>query len=84
MPQFPSSVNEEEQNLVEWNEVAQSRLILYDPTNCSLLGSSVLGIFQARGLPFPSPGHLPQPGIEFASLALAGRFFPAEQSGKAT
>ena len=30
-----------------------------------------------RGLPFPSTGHLPNPGIEPASLTspLAGRFF---------
>ena len=27
------------------------------------------------GLPFPSPGNLPDPGIEPASPALAGRFF---------
>ena len=27
------------------------------------------------GLPFPSPGDLPDPGIEPSSLALAGRFF---------
>ena len=27
------------------------------------------------GLPFPSPGDLPGPGIEPASPALAGRFF---------
>ena len=27
------------------------------------------------GLPFPSPGDLPNPGIEPASPALAGRFF---------
>ena len=27
------------------------------------------------GLPFPSPGDLPDPGIELASLALASRFF---------
>ena len=27
------------------------------------------------GLPFPSPGHLPDPGIEPVSPALAGRFF---------
>ena len=38
----------------------------------SLLGSPVLGILQARvpdGLPFPSPGDLPDPGIEPASSA---------------
>ena len=28
------------------------------------------------GLPFPSPGALPDPGIELASPALAGRFLP--------
>ena len=27
------------------------------------------------GLPFPSPGDLPDPGIKLTSLALAGRFF---------
>ena len=31
-------------------EVAQSCLTLYDPMDCSLPGSSVHGIFQARGL----------------------------------
>ena len=37
------------------------------------------------GLPFPSPGDLPNPGTEFASLAssaLAGRFFTTEPSEK--
>ena len=34
------------------------------------------------GLPFPSPGHLPDPGIEPASLALAGRFFTTERLEK--
>ena len=33
-------------------------------------------------LPFPSPGDLPDPGIEAASAALAGGFFTAEPSGK--
>ena len=32
------------------SEVAQSCLTLHDPTDCSLPGSSVHGIFQARGL----------------------------------
>ena len=38
-----------------------------------------------RGLPFPSPGDLPDPGMERVSLAsptLAGRFFTAEPPGK--
>ena len=30
------------------------------------------------GLPFPSPGDLPDPGIEPSSLALAGEFFTTE------
>ena len=30
------------------------------------------------GLPFPFPGHLPNPGVEPAFPALAGRFFTAE------
>ena len=31
-----------------------------------------------RRLPFPSPGDLPDPGIEPMSPALAGRFFTTE------
>ena len=34
------------------------------------------------GLPFPSPGDLPNPGIEPESPALAGGFFPIEPPGK--
>ena len=33
------------------------------------------------GLPFPSPGHLLNPGIECASFALKGRFFFTEPPG---
>ena len=43
----------------------QSCPTLCDPMDCSLLGSSVHGILQARILEwvaFPSPGHLPNPG----------------------
>ena len=38
-----------------------------------------------NGLPFPSPGYLPIPGIEptsLASSALAGGFFTTERPGK--
>ena len=48
--------------------------------DCSPPGSSVHGI--SRGLPFPSPGDLLNPGIEPASLALAGGFFTTEPPGK--
>ena len=34
------------------------------------------------GLPFPSPGGIPDPGIEPVSLALAGGFFTIEPPGK--
>ena len=34
------------------------------------------------GLPFPSPGYLPDPGIEPGSPALTGRFFTTEPPGK--
>ena len=47
--------------------------------------SYVHGIFQARildGLPFLSPGDLPNSGIEPMSPALAGGFFTTELPGK--
>ena len=53
--------------------VAQLCPTLCDPMACSLPGSSVHGIFQARilsGLPFPSPGDLTDPGIKPRSSAL--------------
>ena len=34
------------------------------------------------GLPFPSPGDLPDPGTEPMSVTLAGRFFPTEPPEK--
>ena len=53
-------------------------------TDCSLPGSSVHGISQARILEwvaFPSLGDLPDPDIKPTSLALAGRLFPTESPG---
>ena len=55
--------------------------------NCSLPGSSVHVISQAEywsGVPFPSPGDLPDPGIEPVSPALVGGFFTTEQPGKSS
>ena len=40
----------------------------------SLPDFSVCGISQASGMPFPSPGDLPNPGIKPGSPELAGRF----------
>ena len=45
---------------------------LCDPMDCSASGSSAHVIFQQeywRGLPFPDPGDLPDPGIEPVSSA---------------
>ena len=44
-----------------------------DPIDCSPPGSSVHGISRQEywsGLPFPSPGDLPDPGIERGSPAV--------------
>ena len=53
--------------------------------NCSPPGSFVHGNSQARILEWDaisSSGDLPDPGIESASPALAGRFFTTEPPGK--
>ena len=66
----------------------QSRLILCNPMDYSPPGSSVHGVSQARiqsGLPFPSPGVLPDPGVRPESPAfpaLADGFFTTEPPGK--
>ena len=58
-----------------------SRVNSLRPMDCNLPGSSVHGILQARilsGLPCPSPGDLPDLGMEPLSLMspeLAGLFF---------
>ena len=61
---------------------------LHNPIDCSPPGSSVDGIVCEEywsGLPFPSPGDLPNLGIKptsLASPALAGRFFTTEPPEK--
>ena len=66
-------------------EVAQSCPTLWDSKDCSLPGSSLHGILQARvlgGLPFPSPGDLPNPGIEPGSPAFQADALTSEPPGK--
>ena len=49
---------------------AQSPMTVCNPTDCSPPGSSSMGFSRQEywsGLPFPSPGDLPDPGIEPAS-----------------
>ena len=68
-----------------YSEVAQSCPTLCDPVDRSLPGFSVHGILQARileWLPFPSPGDLPDPGIEPGSPALEADSLTAEPPGK--
>ena len=58
---------------------------LCDPVDCSPPGSSDHEIFQTRILEWvviPFPGHLPDPGIEPASLTLADGSFIFEPLGK--
>ena len=62
-------------------KLLQSCPTLCNPMDCSLPGSSVHGILQEEywsGLPCPSPGDFPEPGIKpmfLTSPALAGGFF---------
>ena len=60
---------------------------LCDPMNCSPPGSSVHGILQAEywsELPTPSPGYLPDPGIEPRSPTLQADALTAAPPGKPT
>ena len=55
------------------------------PTLCKSMSYTVYGILQARILewfPFPSPGDLPNPGIEPRSPTLLADSLPAEPQGK--
>ena len=63
--------------------VAQSCLTLWDPMDYSPPGS-VHGILQKywSGLPFPSPGDFPDPGIKPGSPALQADSLPAKPQGQ--
>ena len=64
---------------------AQSCPTLCDSMDCSLPGSSVHEILQARILGWvaiPSPGDLPDPGIESGSPALQVDALQSELQGK--
>ena len=77
--------------------VTQSCLTLCDPTDCSQSGSAVHEILQEgvlgwsglggvveywSGLPVPSPGYLPNPGIKPGSPELQVDSLPSEPPGK--
>ena len=70
--------------------LTQSCLTLWGPIDWSPPGFSVHGMFRGQeywsGLPFPTPGDLPKPGIKCATLAypaLAGRFFTTSATKEA-
>ena len=52
----------------------------HSPPDSYAYGISQAGILD--GLPFPSPGDLPDPGFKPKSPALAGGFFTTESPGK--
>ena len=54
------------------SEVAQSCLTLSDPMDCSLLGSSIHGIFQARVLEWGA--------IAFSNIGVKNIFFLTENT----
>ena len=62
---------------------AQLRPTLCDPLDCSPPGSCPWDSLEYwSGLPCPSPGDLPNPGIELRSPALQVDSLPSEPSGK--
>ena len=73
------------QNSSNESEVAQSCPTLCDLVDCSPPGSSVYGILQEEywsGLPFPSPGDLPESWIKSRSPALQVDALTSEPPGK--
>ena len=76
----PSHVNRQGSQLqkLKWSEVTQSCLTLCDPMDCSLPGSSVRGIFQARVLEWVAISFSrgsSQPRDQTQVSCIAGRCF---------
>ena len=64
---------------------AQSCLTLCNPMLCTHQAPLNMGLSRQEhwsGLTFPTPGHLPKPGIEPVSPVLQVDSLPAEPSGK--
>ena len=67
------------------NEVTQSCLTLCDPWTVAYQASLSMGFSRQEywsGLPFPSPGALPDPGIEPRSPASEADALTSEPPGK--
>ena len=76
----------EEQALKDLRDFpAKAKVTLSCPTLCNPMDYTLHGILQATILewvPFPSPGDLPNPGIEPRSPKLQVDSLPAEPPGK--
>ena len=71
--------------ILKWSEFTQSCPILCDPMDCSIPGSSVQGIFQARVLewvPLSFIKGTSRPRDQTQVSHIAGRRFTSEPSGK--
>ena len=72
--------------LIESESVsAQLCLTLCDPVDCSPPAPLSMGFPRQEywsGLPFPTPGDLPDQGIELGSPALLADSLPSEPPGK--
>ena len=65
--------------------VANSCLTLATPGTVAHQAPLSIGFSRQEywsGLPFPTPGNLPNPVIELSGSFIAGRFFPTEPPGK--
>ena len=72
-------------NYIDVGLAAQSCLSLCDPMDYSPPEDRGQGFFRQEywsGLPYPSPGDRPNPGIEPRSLALQADSLPSEPPGK--
>ena len=89
-PLLPNTVNCEYYELFLtsqwWRCLVTKSYLTCDPIDCSLPCSTLSMGFPRQeywsGLPFPSPGDLPKPGIEPGLLALQADSLPSEPPGK--
>ena len=90
-PPAPLSTRILQARILEWVAMPSSRGSFWpwDQTQVSLIAGGFFTIWNTRevqeywsGLPFPSPGDLPYPGIKPRSPALQADSSPAELPGK--
>ena len=79
----------EQSNILPWSEVKSLSRVRLFATRWTVAYKAPLPMEFSRqaywsGLPFPSPGELPEPGIEPGSPALQADTLPSEPPGKPT